>query len=224
MQIPATLKSLPEECILISYDCEAADTNKPNFVPGSCMSIGAVYMVFSKDAPFRHAYNNIFFQTMEPEIPMTNPKTLKFWGSHPTALGWNTETDNSSITAAFANLAAWALGVADRHNLPLVFLAAPHDYDVQHLLYGLSFTSHAQNTQELEGIALFADSAELYATHHNLPQREGKSEFKHLFMPKNLVHEPVLDSMVQLSATVAGLLYQRPAGPPVTGAETQNPK
>jgi hypothetical protein len=127
----------------------------------------------------------------------------EFWNNHPDALRWSTQ--NPDITANLTtSFCEWIADLIFASRLPIVMVALPHSYDARQLL---DILQRSYNMSLLDHL-LFADSAELYATKHNLPLAEGKAEFKRLFMP-NLVHEPTLDSMVQLNATIAGLLHKR---------------
>lgn len=204
----ATIQQLFDECIIASYDCEANNPGKPDFIPGSTMAIGAVSAHWSKQyAPYAMGGRTFFF-TMKPEVP-NSPVTDNFWAQNAQAREWSTD-HSTPIADAFWHFAKWLLNLHESTTLPIVLIAQPHDYDSQHVEHGFNLRSDAEVLRKLSPNLFFADAAELYAVKHNLPFREGKTEFKELFMPKNLAHEPVLDSMVQLSATIAGLIYQRP--------------
>lgn len=209
MQLPETIKQLPEECLIISYDFEA---NQTPFIPGCTMSIGAFAIWWTRNLP--PIVRDTFFWTMETKVPMT-AESRSWWKNHPQALEWSLETHGHTSDMAFWQFLKWIenldKGAGSARNFPIVLLAQPHDYDAQHIVSNFS-SDYIQNSEVYRKIypkLHLADCAELYATQHNLPPEEGKAEFKRRFMPKHLLHHPTFDSMAQLNATLTGLLHQR---------------
>lgn len=217
---PETTKIMPEECIVVSFDVEACHPGKPDIIPGSLMALGAIAAIISPHcAPFKRIYRRDdgknylpcqFFTVVEPRIPMDKEISEKFWAKNSEAYRWSSQNPEG-IKTAFTEFTEWLFAFRNATELPIVMVALPHKYDATQLIEALTYTKNTHILQYLR----FADSAELYATKHNLPLAEGKAEFKRLFMPRlngesNLIHEPVMDSMDQLTATLKGLLYKRP--------------
>jgi hypothetical protein len=187
LKIPPSSPVLPENCIIISFDCEA-NRSPPDksFVPGSTLSLGAVAFLWPEGTLVPRSIKDAFFYRQIIPTVSIDTNTAEFWDNHPEAklvaygniehryyTPQNIKEINSHVVEDWLT---WLHYLQQDYNRPLALLAHPLDYDAAHVCYLI--TTYGQEDPLLwEGIT-WHDVAEVLPTYMGLSKNICKSQFK----------------------------------------------